>query len=248
MWKSLRFYLIGTFKFNWIQINLLRPVRRGRLCGDLRDEMQPDLWRNSLPCQQNWLYSIGGGIWDILENTQKRPPFLNGGHWAAPITKMKILKKNGLYSGWEGGFGKMPKGVDWRHSPPANVCPWQTQVILMLASFFLNFDFHSIHSLNKLVAACSDIRVNKEMRSIEVTSKTKPSRWKLKRRLTVSTGLGLKTLVWPTTTLSPRSICNTGTSTAINLIMTTYRSIKLWKNIRFSVWCESEAYVANSYK
>ena len=32
------------------------------------------------------------------------------------------------------------------------------------------FDVHQIFRLNKLVAACSDIRVNKEMRSIEVTS------------------------------------------------------------------------------
>ena len=31
-------------------------------------------------------------------------------------------------------------------------------------------DVHQIFRLNKLVAACSDIRVNKEMRSIEVTS------------------------------------------------------------------------------
>ena len=36
-----------------------------------------------------------------------------------------------LYSGREGGFGEMPKGFDWRHTPPPNLGSWQTQVVTL---------------------------------------------------------------------------------------------------------------------
>ena len=110
--------------------------------------------------------------------------------------------------GREGGVGEMPKGVDWRNQPPANLRTGQSKVGVALwlnllrerriqdytgcpkkvitgdwarapwlqqhyYSHFLGHPvyivtFSSPHRLNKLLAACSDIRVNKEMRSIEV--------------------------------------------------------------------------------
>ena len=159
------------------------PVQRWRLRGDLGDEMQPDLRRDSLPRQPGWLYSPPGIVlWKPLKNFQS----LNGFH------------KESHFPGREGGFGKMPKSSDWRNRPFANFRPRQTKV-----SPCLTLDWWSLHklhhltwirfilasktkvafhhliwidlfsplaSLNKLVAACSDIRVNKEMSSIEVNT------------------------------------------------------------------------------
>ena len=115
------------------------------------------------------------------------------------------IMQESLYSGREGGFGEMPKGFDWRNTPPPNLGSWQTQVITLHQLFrqgvvlwclenwcnmqdahpgqtgnwckMITWQTHQfvltfVLRLNKLVAACSDIRVNKEMRSIEVTTTT----------------------------------------------------------------------------
>ena len=114
--------IVQRFHVSWSP-----PVQRGRLRGDLGDEMQPDLRRDSLPRQPGWLYSPPGVVfWKPLKNFQS----LNGFH------------KESHFPGREGGFGKMPKSSDWRNRPFANFRPRQTKV-----SPCLTLDWWSLHML-----------------------------------------------------------------------------------------------------
>ena len=160
------FNLTGfNFKFSLIKCCSIvsRPVREGRLRGDLWYEMQPDLWCNPVSRQQGWLYSLGGGKRDKLRENSRRYASLK----KASIQGEKVVLAK-CQKALIGGTLLLPTSAIGRprsFSLPSLFQFWIFQLMQDPSMFWDIF-----LRLNKLVAACSNIRVNKEMRSIEVTT------------------------------------------------------------------------------
>ena len=73
----LQVFFIKMLIVQRLHVSWSPPVQRGRLRGDLGDEMQPDLRRDSLPRQPGWLYSPPGVVfWKPIKNFQSLMDFI----------------------------------------------------------------------------------------------------------------------------------------------------------------------------